>query len=337
MVNPSNKTVNGEYEPLVSVIVPVYKVEKYLKKCIDSILAQTYTNYELILVDDGSPDHCGQICDEYAEKYEFVTVIHQDNQGLSGARNSAVPKSKGEYITFVDSDDFITEDCISYLVGLARAFNADISVGSHIYQYEGKELKQPREESERDFFSPEEALIRMNYAQGVGLTAWGKLYRRELVEANPYPVGKYYEDLATTYKIVGASNGVAYGNKQIYYWLQRSNSIMHSGFNERQLAGIDATRNQLDYIQKNYPAAEAAAKYRYTAKAVELTDILFSSGGDIKIFRKLKGFMDEYADEVLKDNDAKQSIKIRIRAMKLGYYPAKLAFALHKMLKEAKI
>ena len=323
--------------PFVSVIVPVYKVEKYIRKCIDSILAQTYQNYELILVDDGSPDDCGKICDEYAEKYSFISVIHQQNQGLSGARNHGVLESRGDYITFIDSDDFVTEDYLDYLVGLVQSFHADISAGSHVYQYENKEIKQPREETERGFLEPADALTRMNYAKGVGLTAWAKLYKRELVEANPYPIGKYYEDLATTYKIVGSSTGVAYGNKQIYYWQQRPDSIMHSRFDERQLAGLEATKNQLQYIEKHYPAAVPAAKYRCAAKAVELTDILFTSGGDRSVFRKLKAFMNEHAAEVLKDDHAKASIKIRIHAMRLGYYPAKIAFAIHRFLKKKRI
>ena len=97
-------------KPFISIIVPVYKVERYLPRCVESIINQTYRCFELILVDDGSPDNCGVLCDEYAEKYDYIKVIHQSNQGLSAARNNAVPISKGEYITFIDSDDFVTED-----------------------------------------------------------------------------------------------------------------------------------------------------------------------------------------------------------------------------------
>ena len=322
-------------KPLVSVIVPVYKVEQYLKRCVDSILAQTYNNYEVILVDDGSPDNCGKICDEYSEKYSQINVIHQSNQGLSAARNNAVPESKGEYITFIDSDDYITYDYLEYLVFLIQKYDAQISAGSFVYQYESGPEKERKEETESSFYSPENALENMNYANGFGLTAWGKLYKRSLVEANPYPIGKLFEDIATTYKIVGGSTGVAYGNKQIYYWIQRSNSIMRSSFNMKQLDGIEAAQNQLVYIQEHFPKAEAAAKYRLTSKAVELTGTMFASGGDKKIFKTLRESMRQYATEVLRNPKAKRSMKVRIIAMQLGYYPAKITFGVHESLKKA--
>jgi len=174
----------------------------------------------------------------------------------------------------------------------------------------------------------------MNYGINFSVYAWGKLYRRDLVEANPYPVGKLYEDIATTYRIVSDSAGIAYGNKEIYYWLQRSNSIMHSVFNERQLDGIYAAQQQLEYIQEHYPSAVPAAKYRYTAKAVELMGILFLSGGDIKMFEKLKQYMNKYSNEVLKDTHVKRSMQLRIKAIKMGYLPAKIAFNLHYRAKK---
>ena len=326
-------TNESKQKPLVSVIVPIYNVEQYLRRCIDSVLAQTYTNYELILVDDGSPDACGKICDEYAARNPKIKVIHQKNQGLSAARNNAVPKSNGEYITFIDSDDFVSKDYLQYLVSLIQKYDAQISAGGFVYQYENRELKQPKDETETVFFSPEDALENMNYAKGFGLTAWGKLYERHLIEANPYPIGKLFEDIATTYKIVGGSTGVAYGNKQIYYWLQRSNSIMRSSFNPRQLDGIEAAQKQLDYILDRYPKAVPAAKYRLTSKAVELTGTMFASGGDKKIFKELRSCMKKYAGEVLRNPKTKRSMKIRIFAMQLGYYPAKITFGIHETLK----
>ena len=125
----------------VSIIVPVYKVEKYLSKCLNSIVAQTYKNIEVILVDDGSPDNCGKICDEYANKYSFIKVIHQSNQGQAAARNNAAKLVSGEFITFIDSDDFVEEDYIEYLVYLQTKYDADMSVGGGITFMKARYLK----------------------------------------------------------------------------------------------------------------------------------------------------------------------------------------------------
>jgi glycosyltransferase involved in cell wall biosynthesis len=317
----------------VSIVIPVYKVEKYLRKCLDSVVAQTYKNIEVILVDDGSPDDCGRICDEYAEIYSFIKVIHQNNQGLSAARNNAVPQSTGEFITFIDSDDFVTPDYVEYLVSLMKKNRAEISVGGTVYQYEKKPIKAPKEETKTGFCSVEKALINMNYGQDFSVYAWGKLYKRELVERNPYPVGKLYEDLANTYIIVSSSNGVAYGNKQIYYWLQRAGSIMHSGFNEKQFDGIDAVNNQLAFVAENYPNAIQAAKVRYMAKIAELMSIAFQSTNSESIYKRLKSEM-RYYNEVMADPKVKKSLKIRLVALKSGYYPAKTVFAVHEKLKQ---
>ena len=176
-------------EPLVSIIVPVYKVEKYLDRCVQSIVSQTYKNIEVFLVDDGSPDNCGKMCDEYAEKYPYIHVIHQENQGPSAARNNAVPHTNGAYITFIDSDDYVTSDYLEYLVSLQQKFNADVAIGGHKYLYENSKLKNKQVEDVTVCLTSAEALSRMNYGKGFSVFAWGKLYKRELIERHPYPGG----------------------------------------------------------------------------------------------------------------------------------------------------
>ena len=322
-----------EQTPLISVIIPVYKVEKYLDKCIKSVIGQTYGNMEIILVDDGSPDKCGEMCDQYAGQHAGVTVIHQQNQGLAASRNNAAKQAMGEYITFIDSDDYVTPDYVEYLFGLISRYHADIAVGGYVYQNESGEDATPKEESRTALFSPEEAICHMNYGQGYGCFAWGKMYRTELIRNNPFPEGKIYEDLATMCRIMGNAGSIAYGNKQIYVWIQRQGSIMHSGFSDRQWDGMEAAEQQLAYISERYPSAVSSARYRYTAKAAELIAVCFSSGGDRTVFRRLREYANRYGEEVLRDPNAKRTMKWRIRAVKAGYFPARVCFGLHGYLK----
>ena len=326
---------NKTDSPLISVIVPVYKVEKYLRRCVDSILAQTYQNFELILVDDGSPDQCGVICDEYAKNDDRITVIHQNNQGQAAARNNAVKLAKGVFVSYIDSDDFVEEDCLAYLLFLQQKSRADLTIGGFAYLYEGKEPSARDSDNETDvLMDAETALIRMNYNKGYGAMPWAKLYRKELVARYPFPEGQIYEDLATLYKIVGDCEKIAYGNRRIYYWLQRAGSTMRMKFDERQMAAMEAAEAQLHYIEREYPNALDSAKYRYTAKAVELIAVCFNSGANREVFHRLQTLMNRYADDVLRDSQAKPMMKMRIRAVKKGYYPARIVIGAHELAKK---
>lgn len=318
----------------VSIVVPVYKVESYLRRCLDSIVSQTYKNIEVILVDDESPDNCGQICEEYASKYPYITVLHQKNQGLSGARNSGAKIATGDYVTFIDSDDFVTNDYVEYLMDLIELYDADVSVASFIYQYDTKPMKTCREESLSQCLSPLEAIKRMNYGHGMSVTAWAKMYKKELVLRYPYPVGRIYEDVATTYKIIGDCKNVAVGNKQIYYWIQRVDSIMHSNFSEKQYDGLKSATEQLEYVKQRYPDAVNAAQFRYAAKCVELMALCFLSGAGHSEYKRLKDYAAPLIMDVCRDPNAKRSIKLRLISMRIGYFPAKFAFWVHEKAKQ---
>ena len=318
----------------VSIVVPVYKVEKYLKRCLDSIISQTYKDLEVILVDDESLDNSGQMCEEYAAKYPYIKVIHQKNMGLSGARNSGTKIASGDYVTYIDSDDFVTPDYVEYLIGLIEKYDADVSVASFIYQYDSKPIKEPQKDNVSECLTPVQALQRMNYGHGMSVTAWSKMYKRELVLRYPYPVGRIYEDVATTYKIIGDCERVAYGNRQVYYWIQRMESIMHASFSEKQYDGILSAAEQLQYVKKNIPEAENAAKYRYAAKCVELLAASFFSGVGNREYKRLKDYAAPYIWDVVRDPNAKFSIKLRLLSMRLGYIPALITFKLHEKLKK---
>lgn len=245
---------------LITVIVPVYNVEKYLRKCVDSILAQTYQNLEIILVDDGSKDHSGSICDEYAAQDERIVVIHKENGGLSDARNVALDIAKGTYITCVDSDDYLAEDYVEYLYLLLINNSADISICSYKKIYDDGQLDDCQENLH--VFNDEEALEELLYQRKIVPSAWCKLYRRELFEGIRYPKGMYYEDFAIIYKLLSKCKKVVMGECQKYYYLQRQDSIMNEEFNVKKMQRIQVVNELKQYVDSRYSSLQEATSTR---------------------------------------------------------------------------
>lgn len=244
--------------PLISVIVPIYNVEKWLSRCVDSILAQTYKNLEILLVDDGSPDNCGEICDDYAAKDQRVKVIHKPNGGLSDARNAALDVAKGEYITFVDSDDYVTHDYISSLFSLIIAFDADISIEAcHIFE-EGQTPIIHHTKIFKYNMTPQQAISQMFYQKGFDVNAWAKLYHRSLFCGIRYPKGQIYEDLQTTFKLMLKSSKIAYANKPVYYYMFRKDSIEGAPFSEKKMdSALEVFRLMQSYESQLRPVQKA--------------------------------------------------------------------------------
>jgi glycosyltransferase involved in cell wall biosynthesis len=212
--------------PLISVIVPCYKVEHYLPRCIDSLLRQTYKNLEVILVDDGSPDRSGEICDTYAKKDSRIFVIHKANGGLSDARNVGIDQAKGKWITFVDSDDFVSDDYVEVLFHLAEDFGCECSVCPLNPFIEGEEPVSDNVRRHQEHMQPQRAVEQMFYQEKFDNNAASKLYHKRLFESGiRFPKGIIFEDLAITYKLLLISNGVAYTDARLYHYLLREDSI----------------------------------------------------------------------------------------------------------------
>ncbi len=212
-------------QELITVIIPVYKVENYINKCIDSVLDQSYERLEIILVDDGSPDNCGRICDEYAKKDDRIRVIHKENGGLSSARNAALDVMKGQWVMCVDSDDYVHRDIVKRLYEAAIRNNADISVCSH-YQEKGDSLSVTERLSDNEqVYGNLEALRKLVEDDEIKNYAWGKLYRAELFDGVRYPDGRNYEDIATTYYLFDRAKKVVKIPYYLYYYLIRDDSI----------------------------------------------------------------------------------------------------------------
>jgi len=238
---------------IISVIVPIYSVEKYLSRCIESIINQTYRNIEIILVNDGSPDNCGQICDEYAKKDERIYVIHKKNGGLSDARNAGLKIAKGEYISFVDSDDWIHEKYIEKLYDLITKSNADISMCDFIKTSDDN-VKVDNSNEEITEYSNIEALdLLMGGKLNVQfVVSWGKLYKRRLFENIKFPIGRIHEDEFTTYKLLYKAKKIVFTTSKLLFYWQREDSIMGTGeYNiKNRLDALDAFEERAVFFNK---------------------------------------------------------------------------------------
>lgn len=226
-------------EKLISVIIPVYKVEDYLDKCVESVVNQTYKNLEIILVDDGSPDACPEMCEEWAKKDSRIRVVHKENGGLSDARNAGLDIMTGDYVTFVDSDDYLELDACECLLNIMKEDNSDIGIGNITFVYEDGKKFTLKEKVDRFKLEGEEVFKEIFYSNAHKITtilyttAWCKLYKASLFSDIRYPKGKLHEDEATTYKAVLKCNAISYTSKPVYNYLQRTGSIVHGKKHEK--------------------------------------------------------------------------------------------------------
>ncbi len=234
--------------PLISVIVPVYNVENYLSRCVESILSQTFTNFELILVDDGSPDNCGSICDAYAAEDDRIVVIHQENNGLSAARNAGIDwvfaNSDSQWITFIDSDDWVHPQYLSSLLESVTTHNVDVGI-CHFYRTNG-EIPQI---NQQDFISKlhdtETFYIKNNT---VATIACGKLYKKSCFISLRYPIGKIHEDEFITYRILFKSEQIAVIAAPLYMYYQNPSSITYSEWTPKRLDVLTALEERINFF-----------------------------------------------------------------------------------------
>ena len=259
---------------LISIVVPIYKVEKYINKCLNSILNQTYKNLQIILVDDGSPDNCGKICDEYEKKDKRIQVIHKQNGGLSDARNVGIAEAKGEFIGFVDSDDYIEPTMFEDLLNLVKENNADVAICNF---YEVKDDKKIMKNNCNDveIYNKMEILKEILLDKKIQSYAWNKLYKKALFNKVKYPVGKKYEDIGTTFYLLEGCEKVVVSGKPEYYYLNREDSIVNNVTESTIMDYVTIVDERYDYIEKNYPELNKYNMYY-------LTNILITAFNDKK-------------------------------------------------------
>lgn len=254
--------MNDVTNPLISVIMPIYNVESYLERSVQSVQQQDYQNLEIILVDDGSTDKSGLLCDKVAEQDNRIKVIHKKNGGLSDARNVGIRSSRGAYITLVDSDDEIDHDCISYLYSLIERYHCPMSLCTHRIYYERSKKNVELGNREECKMDAKTCIRKMCYHDQVDTSAWGKLYHRNLFSKIEYPVGKKFEDIGTTYKLFIQSKIIACGFNPKYTYHIRENSITTSSFNPSKLDLLEMTDKMGRDVLMIYPDLNKAVNRR---------------------------------------------------------------------------
>lgn len=244
---------NLDFSKKISVVVPVFNVEPFLDKCIDSIVKQTYKNLEIILVDDGSSDNCPQICDEWARKDERIKVVHKKNGGLSDARNAGMDIATGEYMGFVDSDDWIHKDMLYMLYNNMRINSSDISVcGVEMLWTNGTERKLLTR-SGNTVLDKEDAMRAIIEESWLKQPVWNKLYKTRLIKDIKFPAGKYHEDVFWSYQAIAKAKKVSIFDSIGYYYVQHQNSIMGQPYSVKRLDAVEAKCMRLKYIEKKFP------------------------------------------------------------------------------------
>ena len=239
--------------PLISIIVPVYNVRGYLESCLDSLQKQNYPKLEIILIDDGSTDGSGVLCDDFAKRDPRAKVIHQQNKGLSGARNAGLSIATGTYITFIDSDDSVAPDYVSYLFSLITRYStlisicaiSELTIKNHHINY-GADYQEKS-------MSTEEALGRMLREEGFNVSAYAKMYRRDLWQGITFPENTVHEDLGTTYKLFKKCRSIAYGPEPKYIYKKRKNSISSAEFSDQKFDIIKLTDEMCSSIEASFP------------------------------------------------------------------------------------
>lgn len=319
---------------LISVIVPIYKVEAYLGKCVESILNQTYANLEIILVDDGSPDGCGRICDGYAEKDSRVTVIHKENGGISSARNAGLDICKGAYISFVDSDDFISPYFIEVLYNSLRTTGSEIASVMRGVDFtdagEGEvQLIRNAADCSVTAVTSREAIRRMMYQRIPNGAPW-RLYDRRVFETVRFPENCIFEDAATTHRAFMGAERIALTDAPIYAYRHRPGSIIRSAFTPSKLDCIPVSRQLVADIHAYDPTLDIAAASR--AFSMNYHVFIQVPRSDRASMKKLWTEMLRYRGAVVRDRAREVRPKNRIGAW-CAYLGMDVAYTIGRLYK----
>ena len=328
--NTTKRLWGDKMDDLITVIVPIYNVELYLRKCVDSIINQTYKNIEIILVDDGSTDSCGEICDSYADLDKRIIVIHKENGGLSDARNAGIDILKGKYVTFIDSDDWVEPNYVEQLYRLLVENDADLSVCDFYYVDSENNLYNTPATDERVFvWNREEALLMLLSGNKMNTSAWCKLYKSKFFIENKvrFPKGKLYEDIPVAYEILLEADKIVYGNYALYNYFIRPQSISSTNFSPRKMHAIEHTEAAVPQILQQFPKFDKLCAVALFQVNFNIYLILDKKDENIKYEKQLIRAIKKYRNAVIFSKNL--NIKWRIKALTtyLGLPVSKALFA----------
>lgn len=305
---------------LISVVVPVYKAEDYLNRCIDSILSQTYKNIELILINDGSPDNCPAICDAYASGHSCIKVIHNENEGVSGARNKGIEIASGKYIAFVDSDDYIHIDYLSNLMFMLSNSEAQLSMCAYKKVFDS-EIDEIKVSNDFEIISDLVAMDMLLNDQSK-CTPWGKLYNINLFKEVKFPEGKLMEDMFVMPILFRMAKAIAINSQELYYYNQEGLSITRSSFNYKKLDIVEGTLSWKNHTEMNYPTLFEKANMHYYATVIDNCIYLSKVKDDygISIYKKYKKEITSNYNTILKSKYPSKRTKIKVILLKYGFF-----------------
>lgn len=298
-------------ERKISVIVPVYNVEDYLKACLLSISNQTVENIEIIVVDDGATDSSGAIADQYAKDDSRVKVIHQLNGGLSAARNTGLDYASGEFVCFIDSDDWIEPDYLEVLLDALIKFEADIAVlkMKKIRDYE--QITELTEKNDHwDLMDRQVAMKNLFMNNKIGYSSNNKLFRSKLFSDLRFPVGRLMEDMATTYLLIDRSQRIVVNQSEKYHYFQSPNSILRGSFNPKRLELFDIQNEIIQFIDENYPEVSTKVRTRTVYAAIRMMMAMIENQySNKKDFNYVLSFIEKYQNYLNEDPDFSNKLK----------------------------
>jgi glycosyltransferase involved in cell wall biosynthesis len=308
----------------ISVVIPMYNASKYLKKCIDNVINQKYSNLEIILVDDGSTDNCLEICNKYSKIDDRIVVIHKENGGLSSARNAGIEKATGKYITFIDSDDVVEKDYINILYDGIKKYKTKMCIGGLKTVYEnGKVVDNSLKKTYK--LSKMETFKKMLYTDGVSISAWSKLYDISLFKNVEYTVGRLFEDTSTTYKLIDQCDNISISDYPIYNYYIRKLSITSSKFNIKKLDWIISAIEMTSYLKKKYKELSSACTAYMMYTHIGVLSSLAMNDKDYKKERnEIISYIKANKKKYISDKNVQNNYKLVCRLICFNYFIFKI-------------